>query len=212
MTSGQDDMAFLQSLASYITTHYHITNIYLAGHSNGGMMVNRVWCENPGLFKGYIAMSGPASDYYFVPPPNTPPTPPLNAAASQTACNPTTVQPYLGIVGAQDAVLQVATYGFANPTYAISDLLTTSPAMLDPVLIGEWYQQSKVRAPLMCSDTSLDVNSPTTDDGATKTWISCSGRLQLKEVVNAGHGIDALQTSSGYQMIDLMVGFINQLP
>jgi polyhydroxybutyrate depolymerase len=197
MDSGQDDMGFLQALVSYISSHYHITDVYLAGHSNGGMMANRVWCEDPTLFKAYIAMSGPPSEHYL-----------------STACNPSTVQPYMGIVGKQDTVLQIKTLTFTNPTYEIENflVLAAGPAMLDPVLIGEWYQQVNVRSPLMKCSEILDSSAPTSSDGSTNTWTSCSGKLELKEVLNAGHDIDSLQMNSGYQMIDWIISFIDNLP
>ena len=159
MDSGVDDMAFLQALASYITSQSGITDIYLAGHSNGGMMANRVWCESPATFSAYISMAGPASDYYL-----------------STPCSPSTVKPYYGIVGGQDSVLQVPQYGWSNQTWEIEPALVmvSGTAMPDPTLIGEWYQQVNVRAPLMCNETpSLDT--PDNFDGATYTWTNCGG-------------------------------------
>jgi polyhydroxybutyrate depolymerase len=114
-------------------------------------------------------------------------------------------------VGGKDSVLKIHTYSFPNPTYEITSLLASSPAVLDPILIGEWYEQANVRAPLMCSDTTLNPVNPSSSDSATNTWSSCSSRLELIEVLNADHGIESLQQYSGYQMIDLIISFIDQL-
>jgi poly(3-hydroxybutyrate) depolymerase len=194
MNSGADDVAFLQALAAYITSQYGITDIYLVGHSNGGMMANRMWCESPATFKAYISMSGPASDYY------------LNGA---TSCSPSIVKPYYGIVGGQDSVLQVPLYGWSNPKWEVApDLVASSgAAMPDPTLIGEWWQQVNTRGPLMCGEipSLTDYKS----DGKTNTWDNCNGHLKLQEVLFSDHFISSLEFYSGKKMIDLIADFIN---
>lgn len=196
MVSGQNDMAFLQALATYIRTTYGISNIYLAGHSNGGMMVNRIWCESPGMFKGYVSMSGPASDYYL-----------------STPCAPgASPPPYYGIVGELDSVLQVAG-NWDKQTWTIDPTLasTSGPAMPDPVLIGEWWQQSTFRVPQMCAEPiiiGVGVGGYVSD-GKSYIWTNCSGHLKLQEVLSSEHYVSSLQFYSGSQMIDLIAGFIN---
>lgn len=194
MTSGQNDTAFLEALASYIKSQYSVSRVYLAGHSNGGMMANRMWCEAPGTFDAYIAMSGPASSYY------------LNPA---TPCSPSVVKPYYGIVGGQDNVLNVNGNWNQEEWFMTAPAQNYSPAYVNTVLIGEWYQQTTTRGPLMCNET------PTLQDGivsnGVETWTNCGGRLKLQEILSAGHSVDSLQSASGLQLRDLVMSFIDQL-
>lgn len=194
MTSGVDDVAFLKSLAAYITSQYGIYDIYLVGHSNGGMMVNRFWCESPATFKAYVSMSGPASAYY------------LNAL---TPCDPSTVKPYYGIVGEMDQVLQIPKYGGGSQEWVIDPFLamTSGAAMPDPTLIGEWWQQTNIRGPRMCGEVPSPAGYVT--DGRSNTWSSCNGHLKLQEVLLSGHSVPELEQYSGKKMIDLISSFIN---
>lgn len=191
MDSGQDDVAFLKTLADYIRARYGVTDIYLAGHSNGGMMANRIWCEAPDTFKGYISMAGPASGYYL---------------SASTPCAPSVAKPYYGIVGEQDNVLQV-TGNWAAPTWQSNPLLTT-PAHVDTTLIGEWSQHI-TRSGLMCNESpSLAGN---VSDGAVETWRNCNGRLKLQHVLLGGHSIESLEMQSGHKMVDLIASFIGEV-
>jgi polyhydroxybutyrate depolymerase len=76
MDSGQDDVAFLDALALYL---YNTTaaafpalplgaRLSLAGHSNGAMMANRVWCETgDATFDNFFSFEGPPSSYVPTP-------------------------------------------------------------------------------------------------------------------------------------------------
>jgi len=196
MDSGVNDLAFLQALAAYIKSAYpNITRIYLAGHSNGGMMANRFWCESPGTFDGYVAMSGPASGYY------------LNAL---TPCTPSTFKPYYGIVGGQDSILQVPQNGgLTGATWTIDPVLfpVNGTTMLDGTLIGERWQQSNTRLPL-CGSSGVAFGPPVSV-GDSDIWSNCSGLLKLQEVLPSEHYVISLQLYSGSQLIDLIADFIN---
>jgi len=200
MVSGEDDTAFLQSLAGYIKSQYGISDIYLAGHSNGGMMVNRFWCESPDTFKAYISLSGPASSYYL--------------PSGSTPCKPGITKPYYGIVGGQDNVLQVAG-NWDKPTWTLSPSMinsTNSPAYVDPIstiFIGEWSSQQLIRSPLMCNEAPVLADG--ISNGVIATWNNCNGRLKLQEVLLGAHTIGSLETQSGQKMRDLIMLFINQL-
>lgn len=91
MYSQADDVAFLKDLSSYITTTFGHVAKNLFGHSNGGMMVNRMWYEAPNQYKHYGVCSGPASSYYIT-----------NSALP--ANNP----PFWGQFGAIDSVLDLS--------------------------------------------------------------------------------------------------------
>lgn len=194
MVSGTDDVAFLKALAAYITSQYGISDIYLVGHSNGGMMVNRVWCESPATFKAYVSISGPASSYYL---------------HSLTPCSPSTIKPYYGIVGELDQVLQVPKYGWSSQLWEIEPKLQEESglAMPNPTLIGEWWQQVNTRIPLMCSEIPNATGYVT--DGRSNTWTNCDGHLKLQEVLLSDHSVFELEQYSGKKMIDLIAGFVN---
>jgi poly(3-hydroxybutyrate) depolymerase len=191
MDSGQDDVAFLQALAGYIKSQYGLSDIYLAGHSNGGMMANRMWCESPDTFKAYISLAGPASSDYLSP---------------ATPCEPTSTKPYYGIVGGQDDVLQV-TGNWEAPTWVINPFLINS-AFVNPVLSGEWNQH-QIRSELMCAEQPILADK--VSNGTVETWSNCGGRLKLQQILPAGHVIESLETESGNRMIDLMAGFIDDV-
>jgi poly(3-hydroxybutyrate) depolymerase len=190
MDSGQDDVAFLQALASHIAAEYGITDIYLAGHSNGGMMANRMWCESAATYKGYIAISGPASNYY-----------------STTACTPAVYQPYLGIAGELDTVLQVEG-NWEAPTWTIDPALVAlkPDSFLDPVLIGEWVRH-QARAQAACGESPVIADR--TSDGAVESWSNCGGSIQLHRALTGEHSIESLETATGYTLIDVIAAFID---
>ncbi len=188
MVSGQDDVAFLQDLAAYIESEYGISNIYLAGHSNGGMMANRMWCESPGTFKAYISLAGPASSYYL-----------------STDCAPTSARPYFGIVGEQDDVLQV-TGNWTAQTWKINPLLDAD--FLNPMLIGEWYQH-QARSQFTCSEETTATPTGSTD--TMEMWSNCGGLIRLQHLFFAGHMIDSLEAQTLDDLVDTIAGFIDDV-
>jgi len=64
MWSGADDVAMLKDMSTWIKTHYSGVARVLSGHSNGGMMVSRMWLEWPETFNLYASTSGPLPLYY----------------------------------------------------------------------------------------------------------------------------------------------------
>jgi polyhydroxybutyrate depolymerase len=195
MTSGQDDVAFLQALAVRIRQLYpSVTGVYLAGHSNGGMMANRMWCESPTTFSAYIAMSGPASQFY-----NT------------TPCSPSLAAPYMGIMGGQDSV--VLNSPWTGPTWSIAPLFVlaaNAAQWVDTTLIAEPVQQQR-RITRLCGETlgAAVVSPGAPGRGSINTWTNCSGKLVLRNILQSDHGINELQQTSGAQMIDLIATFIS---
>ena len=194
MDSGQDDIAFLQALAQYIRKQFQVSKVYLIGHSNGGMMANRMWCESPATFDAYAAISGPASSDY------------LDAS---TPCAPDVVQPYFGIIGDMDNVLQVPGNWEAT-TWEINATLEVlgAAAFVNPVLIGEWHQQ-QARTQTMCGETL--ALSDAVSDGSVETWSSCGARLKLQRVLQGGHPIATLEAAAGYRMLDVLFDFFDAL-
>ena len=198
MTSGQDDLSMVQALASYVKTTYGVSNVYLVGHSNGGMMANRVWCEagSPNPFAGYVALAGSPSEYYLA-----------------NACSPADIKPYSGIVGDSDTVIcdngNATDYGIENPVSGCDGSASwTSPtwtinstyesgvdasAFVDPTLINEAVAQNS-RAQTLCGESL--ASSPTSTTGNNAIWTNCSGKLKLQEVIGANHPL-----SSGHGLL-----------
>lgn len=192
MLSGVDDMAFLQALAIHIRGSYGLSKVHVMGHSNGGMMVNRLRCEAPSTFDGYIAIAGPASARYL-----------------STPCVPSVEQPYYGVLGDEDDVLHIDG-NWTVATWALDPVivLAADSAFVETTLIGEWQQQQRAQN-LCAAPPQLDA---AVTDGNIDTWSSCSGRLRLQRVRQASHSIDSLQEAAGARMIDLVADFISALP
>jgi len=194
MTSGQDDKAFLQALAAQVRSEYGLADITLMGHSMGGVMTNRMWCESPATFNRYVSLAGPASAAFQQP---GTPCAPGSAAA-----------PYMGIMGDRDSVIQTtgawdaATWQLSPPVVASS-----TAAWVNTVVIGE-LQQQRTRTTLVCGEL-LDSDGFTTS-GNVDTWTSCAGRLLLRRVRGGDHGVaslDALMGAGANDVMDAVMAF-----
>lgn len=64
MWSGADDLSMLKDMSTFLATTRTGTARILMGHSNGGMMTERVWLEAPGYYNFYATFSGPLARYY----------------------------------------------------------------------------------------------------------------------------------------------------
>ncbi|PTT83960.1 hypothetical protein DBR42_15510 [Pelomonas sp. HMWF004] len=181
MTSGQDDKAFLQALAAKVRRDYGLADITLMGHSMGGVMTNRMWCESPASFNRYVSLAGPASSAFNLP---------------GTPCAPGSAPPpYMGIIGDRDSVMQT-TGAWEAATWQLSPPVVASSmaAWVNTVVIGE-FQQQRTRTALVCAG-SLDSNG-FTSSGNVDTWTSCAGQLVLKRVRGAEHGVASIDAQMG---------------
>ncbi len=186
MDSGQDDVAFLQTLSAYIRHQFLINEIYLGGFSMGGVMANRMWCESPETFSGYIAVAGPASSYYLSNP-----------------CKPSIFQPYLGIFGGMDPILQ--TEGNWNePILSIAPILANGPSFVNPEIINEW-ESYQYRVQFACDEFPID--SDKISNGSTEAWHNCEERYELQFAPLGIHSIKSLEKETGSKIIDHIVNF-----
>lgn len=193
MTSGQDDVAFLQALAAHVRATYGVTRLAIAGHSMGGAMVQRMWCESPDTFDAYISMAGPASRRY------------LDAA---TPCNPGThPPPYLGLFAGSDSVIQ-NTGKWEAETWQVAPLVVagSARAWLDSVLAGEW-QMYRRRAALMCGADPQAAEGVVLGD--VVTWSHCNGRVKLLNVRSANHPMSSIEEYAGLPLADLINQFVD---
>ncbi len=53
-----DDVAFMESIASYMKDTMCASNVFVSGFSNGAMMANRLACESASTFSGFAAVEG----------------------------------------------------------------------------------------------------------------------------------------------------------
>jgi poly(3-hydroxybutyrate) depolymerase len=196
MNSGQDDKAFLQALAAKIRNEYGMSHITLMGHSMGGVMTNRMWCESPATFDAYASLAGPASSYY-----NDPATP----------CNPgNAARPYMGIIGDNDSIVQTAG-GWDAATWTFNSVFVAASiaAWDNDVSIGE-FQQQRARTAIVCGGT-LDSNA-FVSSGNVDTWATCGGKLVLKRVRGADHGVASIDAQMGaasnLDVMDAVLGFV----
>jgi poly(3-hydroxybutyrate) depolymerase len=176
MTSGQDDKGLLQALSANLRATYGFTHITLMGHSMGGTMTNRMWCESPTTFNAYVSLAGPASSQFQQT--STPCACVLGAATP----------PYMGIIGDSDSVMQTSG-NWTNTNWYINPVVAGSAGFLNSTMIGEWYQQGS-RVSQVCGGT-VDLNAYS-NAGNVDTWTSCGGKLVLKRVLGADHGVDKI--------------------
>lgn len=181
MTSGQDDKGFLQALAAKVRADYGLADITLMGHSMGGVMINRMWCESPATFNRYVSLAGPASSAFSQP---------------ATPCTPgSAAPPCMGSIGDSDSVMQTGA-AWEAATWQVNPAVvaTSREAWVNSTVLGEFRQQ-QARTTLMCGRT-LDSGAFTTT-GNVDTCASCSASLVLKRVHGADHGVTSLDAQMG---------------
>jgi poly(3-hydroxybutyrate) depolymerase len=185
--SGQDDVAFLKALSSHLKLAYAATEVSLAGHSSGGVMTARVWCEATGSYKAYVSMAGPMAS------PSSPGPGPT--------CTPLASAPYYIIVGGKDTTLPKFSLGLVAPTPE-----QLAAGLTDSILVGEWMRhQDRSRA--VCGETPLlESNSNT---GTGPTWNACDARIRYTVVTNADHAIASLEQYAGIKMVDAIAAFVD---
>jgi poly(3-hydroxybutyrate) depolymerase len=195
MISGQDDVKFISDLVGHVKAAYHVAKVYIAGYGDGGTMVNRIWCEKPELFDGYVAIAGPLSDQFIT---------------SGPSCSPAEVKPYLGIVGSQDEVLQVSAGNWEAKTWSIAaDMyaLVGDTYYRNPSLIGERYFLPE-RVMMRCGGTVGAGESEAVTEGAVTTWSYCADSIRLLKVGAGGHELDSLEAAAGQNMINFVFDFV----
>lgn len=194
MNSGRDDVTFLQALAAKIRSEYGISNITLMGHSMGGVMTNRMWCESANTFNAYVSLAGPASSEF-------------NNGA--TPCNPgSNAKPYMGIIGDSDTRVGGV---WEDATWTVDTALVQAAATAwdNNVVIGEFHQQ-QARTAIVCNGTL--ASQAFVHSGNVDTWTSCASKLVLKRVLGAEHAVASIDaqmgSSSNLDVINAAIAFV----
>lgn len=180
MNSGQNDVAFLQLLAQQLRQTWNFSKVYLSGHSMGGVMTNRMWCQSPSTFDGYGSIAGPLSVQLY------------------NSCNPSIKKPYIHITGLNDRIIQIVedpavgpNINHANDATLTLDSFTRTLGGVAFVHPAPEFQNELTsyswRANLMCAQVaSAKVYAPT-GLWKTATQENCGGALKMIQVRDTDH-------------------------
>lgn len=179
MTSGVDDVAFLQALSTALRAGSlsnsvpAFSRLYLAGHSNGGMMAQRQWCEAPSSYDGFGGVAGPPSVELL---PNGP-----------HPCSPDAGRPYVAMIGDSDTVVQTKDNWDGGWSVNMCLRSGAGAAMPNPMLANEEVFHAK-RASTLCQ--AAMPSAPVTTRSSIE-WSDCAGRTKLIRVIGADHCVAA---------------------
>jgi len=186
--SGQDDVAFLKALSAFVKTQYGATEVSLSGHSAGGTMTARMWCEATPSYKTFVSLAGPMPAATY---PQPGPT-----------CVPLAPAPYYIVVGGKDSKLPMFAAGLTTPSPQ-----QMAAGLTDTILTSEWVRHEG-RSIAVCGEI------PTLDgarvDASGPTWNACGTRVRYTVVTNADHPIASLELNAQVRMVDLIAGFAKQ--
>lgn len=219
MYSSADDKAFLVDLRLWLLATFPYLGaqaVHIEGHSNGGMMVQRMWREQP-VYRCHACISGPASRPYLA-----------------TPYDPSTVRPlwmqygafddvlglYGGIAGAgshwlgpwlqqPEQLSKANVYGYMGPSGWVPQLSEYQPGHVTFDLGAlEWVDRNPgVFVPPYEYD---DVTAVVTDaaEGTLTTWASVDNRIKLRLLSDAGHALRDQQTKLGKALISQILRWI----
>ncbi len=216
MNSGWDDKAMIRAFVKKIREQQVFKSIYLMGHSMGGVMTNRIWCEEPELFDGYASSAGPMS---------------VNLRSS---CQPSLIKPYLHATGLNDRILQIVEDRSIGPdinhvreadlfldqltrTFGQTAFVHPRPEFKNEIVSYAWRSQ------LMCGEVqSAVITVPPLGAKPMMMQSNCQGKLQMYQIIGADHctnnltGEDSykcdipLTTPGSQDYIQLFVDFFNE--
>lgn len=206
MKSERDDMSLLRDLVGGLRSGTlglpKINRVYVFGHSNGGIMVNRLWCEAPELFDAYASASGPLSSH-------------LDPATGDKPCRPSVAKPYLGIIGSEDEVLQdfVSKGNWEKPVWYLSPVvvaISSKKTFTDaqPALLNELRSHQNIRSERMCGRVSSPQAGYTDAAGVITLWTDCNDTIQLTRVNGAPHAVKGMEEKAGVKARDALVYFL----
>ena len=194
MTSGANDELFLDALARFAKEILGSQQVVLAGHSNGGMMLHRMWCETDAPIDVFFSAAGPPSERY-------------DADNGDLSCGGT--KPFWAIVGNQDHVLQTKNNLYTD-TWAIREqLVEQAPnAFLNGTLVNERRAHFTLRAPNRCPNQT-PPQEPNIGERYL-AWNACNGTVRFwwvraqsdYRVIAAGgnHPIAKLEADGGFSI------------
>lgn len=186
--SGQDDVAFLKALSSYVKTQYGATEVSLSGHSAGGVMTARMWCEATTAYKSFVSLAGPMPSASYPQP--------------GPSCIPLASAPYYVVIGGKDSKLPMFAAGATTPTPE-----QIAIGLTDTILTSEWRRHIE-RSSVVCGETpALD---DARIDASGSTWNACGARIRYTVITNADHPIASLEQNAHIRMADLIAEFASR--
>lgn len=192
MNSGQDDKTMLENLAADLRAD-GFSKVYLMGHSMGGAMANRMWCESPSTFDGYGSSAGPMS---------------VTVSAS---CAPSSPRPYIHVTGLNDRIIQIiedraigADIDHSADVTLTLDSVTRAIGGSAFIHAAPEFQNELVsyadRVQMKCGQTaSAVVSEPNSSSWKTKTQTDCGGTLKMIQVRGADHCVGGENVSGSYK-------------
>ena len=205
MFSGTNDLLFLNDLSTWIRSNWSGIPLVLSGHSNGGMMTHRVWCEAPELYSLYVGVSGPPSTSYD---PDYPEGTHLECLGGP---------PYWAIIGSEDRTIGVN----ENPNWTISVSNSDVYERSQDHVMNEKRAHEELRSLKVCQ--LIQRGEETEQNGLTQ-WSSCNGRVVLWWVNQPepnrleargrtyGHKIDSLESAGQFILREELTRWSPDLP
>lgn len=204
MSSGQDDVAFLRKLTELLRTDFSATNVTLVGHSNGGMMTNRMWCEpqqSAVAFDAFVAFDGPASSWFD------------RDAASPTDYKPcvSNQAPFMDVIAYEDHVIgNTPARHIDQATWPTNLDWLGSYAYVNRLLMNPWFFYERVRGPASC-DQSPDRGRKAASFPRVDFWSACNGHVGLTAIkgeddtcsrLSRGHCLPFLTQNLGCDLLE----------
>ena len=211
MWSQADDVQFLKDLSDYVSTNYGAgIGKNLCGHSQGGMMVSRMWYEAPTYFTNFCAASSGAPNYFVLNPAVIPDDPkPFHLTIGQLD-NILNVQD--GPRGAGDHFFE-ETWEQGASTVALSDVYT-------PLLyMGAWNALQRMTDIIndfgLYDPQVIDVNDAVETAitiGTKKTWTYGGlGRVKVVWLSDAGHDLASIQACMNQRVFSNWMNFAYEM-
>lgn len=182
--SGQDDLSFLAALSAHARAAWGARSVTLSGHSSGGTMAARMWCEGTLAFDAFFSIAGPmpSADY-----PTYGPT-----------CMPLAPRPYAVVIGDRDTKLGMFAVGVTEPSPE-----QAAAGLTDSILVSEWWRHGD-RGENVCGNlTTLE----TAATAAGPSWSACGGTLRYTVVRGADHPVASIEQYAGQRLLDWVAGF-----
>ena len=194
MNSGQDDKEFLIQLSDYLRNEEGFSKVMLMGHSMGGVMTNRVWCEAPESFDAFGSSAGPMSVDLF------------------NSCNPVVYKPYIHVTGLNDRILQIVEEQAITGNlidHSEDEFLTLDPVVR--VSGGEAFVHSvpefkneitsySERVNRFCSELENSYSYfPNLSNWDRREKVNCNGKLKIVELKDRDHCTASGGTDGDYK-------------
>ncbi len=205
MWSQADDVQFLKDLSNFITSNYGNIGKNLCGHSQGGMMVSRMWYEAPSYFNNFCSASAGGGKYYI-----------------DNPALPSVIKPFVQVIGQKDTVLNVENgpNGVGNHFYedlwkqgasteSIADVYTPLE------YIGAW-KHLKTAVDAYTSVHGFPVVVPAQGDaiettiriGTQKQWTYQNDHVSVIWLSDADHSVTSIQDCMAKHLIGVWLNFV----